>query len=108
MGTSCSKNFTIQLDDTNNNALPAGTVLALTSNSALVKPPAVAAKTPTLAISPSAVADTTSAGATVHTLSIASGIGSSDCVGPVWEGGFALTATTPSGRVTTFPFTVGN
>ena len=108
MGSSCSKNFTVQLDDTNNNALPAGTVLALASNSALVKPPAVAAKTPTLAISPSAVADTTAAGATVHTLSIASGIGSSDCVGPVWEGGFALTATTPSGRVTTFPFTVGN
>lgn len=99
-----AKTVTLQLNDVNNNPLPADTTLEITAvNSATVA--VTPDKVPSIQVHTSAGADpsgtTTEVQGSVHLLSI-SGAAPTPCVAKTAT--FSVKATTPSGSTTTIPF----
>lgn len=94
-GTTCSREFRIQLMDRNGNPMPVGTELLVNSNSVFYKDSAGVDQLASVATpAPSIVPNTSRVGGTLHTVTLS---GTNCAAAPGWSGSFVLrTKTTPN------------
>lgn len=108
MGSSCTSNFNITLQDVNGNAMPFGTTLTIGNITAQVSAPPVppatttTISTPTIAVSPASVGNQT--GPSQHILTVTTP--GTTCPLYGWAGGFVLTVKTPLNNSTLFGFSI--
>jgi len=107
IGSSATKVFQLQINDINNNPMPAGTKVELASvlnaNGAAVVPATVPNIAPHGTSGDDSTGNTVSgAQGSIHTFSISS-TSPTDCKGPA-QASFNVAITTPGGTVTNIPF----
>lgn len=110
ISASATKVFQLQLNDVNDNPLPAGTRVELTSVLNAAGAAVVPATVPSIAPHTADGKDDPTGNAvgvpqgSIHTFSVGS-TNPTQCTGPV-QASFNVTTTTPSGAVTNIPFKI--